>query len=307
MPRATSRRTFILGGAAAALALGSRAWAQAPAAISAAPLAEGVLLFTGAGCNVLAIDSSDGVTLVDGGLAGNSAALLAAVSKSCGGRPVRTLFNTHWHSDHTGSNEALGRAGATIIAHENTRRWLSSRVYRELQDRTYPPRPPEALPTKTLTAKATLTAGTTRMAYGGLPPAHTSGDIYVLLPDHNVLMVSDVLTPGRYPVMDYSTGGWIGGLIDAATVLRGIANDTTRFVPGLGPMQTLADLTRQREMLVTVRDRVWTMIRQGKSLKEVAKEAPTREFDAQWGESAQFLEAAYVGLVRHSHELGGVL
>ncbi len=96
-------------------------------------------------------------------------------------------------------------------------------------------------------------------------------------------MVSDALTPGRYPVMDYSTSGWVSGMIDASTVLQGIANDETRIVPGLGPIQTLTDLKRQREMLVTVKDRVWTMIRQGKSLDEVAKEAPTREFDAALG------------------------
>jgi cyclase len=305
----TSRRTFLEAFAMSAtgLALGTRAGAQAPVTISAAPLADNVLLFTGAGCNVLAIDSTDGVALVDGGLAENSEALLAAVSKTTGGRKVQTLFNTHWHSDHTGSNEALGRAGAAIIAHENTRRWLSSRVYRELQDRTYPPRPPEALPSRTLTTKATMSVGAVRVLYGGLPPAHTSGDIYVFLPDQNVMMVSDILTPGRYPVMDYSTGGWIGGLIDAATVLQGLANDQTRLVPGLGPLQSVADLKRQRDMLVAVKDRVWTMIRQGKSLEEVVKAAPTREFDAQWGANEQFLKATYVGLVRHTHELGGVL
>ncbi|MEQ1757274.1 MAG: MBL fold metallo-hydrolase [Vicinamibacterales bacterium] len=309
MLRHSSRRQFLelLAGGTAGLTLATRVSAQAPPSIASTPLAGGVLLFTGAGCNVLAIDSPDGVTLVDGGLAESSEALLKAVATASGGRPVRTLFNTHWHSDHTGSNEALGRAGATIIAHDNTRRWLNSRVYRELQDRTYPRRPAEALPTRTFTSTGTMNVGPTRVSFGTLPPAHTNGDIYVFLPDQNILMVSDALTPGRYPVMDYSTGGWISGMIDASTVLQGIANDETRIVPGLGPIQTLTDLKRQREMLVTVKDRVWTMIRQGKSLDEVVKEAPTREFDAALGANENFLKATYVSLVRHTRPLGGVL
>ncbi len=123
----------------------------------------------------------------------------------------------------------------------------------------------------------------------------------------NILMVSDALTPGRYPVMDYSTSGWISGMIDASTVLQGIANDETRIVPGVGPIQTLSDLTQQREMLVTVKDRVWTMIRQGTSLDEVATEAPTREFDQTLGANVNFLKATYISLVRHTRPLGGVL
>mgnify|MGYP001269064647 CR=1 FL=1 len=165
-----------------------------------------------------------------------------------------------------------------------------SLTYRELHDRTYPRRPAEALPTRTFTSTGTMNVGPTRVSFGTLPPAHTNGDIYVFLPDQNILMVSDALTPGRYPVMDYSTGGWISGMIDASTVLQGIANDETRIVPGLGPIQTLTDLKRQREMLVTVKDRVWTMIRQGKSLDEVAKEAPTREFDQTLGANENFLK-----------------
>jgi glyoxylase-like metal-dependent hydrolase (beta-lactamase superfamily II) len=141
----------------------------------------------------------------------------------------------------------------------------------------------------TIARPETLMAGATRIELGPLPPAHTDGDIYAFLPAANVLMTSDVLTVGRYPVPDYSTGGWIGGLIDAATALLDIANDRTRLVPGIGPVQSKADLQAEKEMLTVVKDRVWTMIRQGKSLQEIAQEAPTREFDAQWGANDAFL------------------
>ena len=270
-------------------------------------LAEAVFLFSGAGCNVVAVVGPDGIALVDGGLAANTGALLDAVMGHVGSKPIRTLVNTHWHGDHTGSNEVLGRRGATIIAHANTKRWLSSFVYRENQGRAYPPRPPEAIPAQTLTDSMSMMVGNVRLELAALPPAHTNGDLYVFIPDANVLMVSDALTVKRYPVMDYSTGGWIGGLIDADTALLAVGDDATRIIPGLGPMQTKAELQAQKAMLTTVKDRVWAMIRQGKGFTEIKAEKPTREFDAAWGANDAFLDATYVGLIRHTHELGGVL
>jgi cyclase len=286
---------------------GASAWAQTTVGIVVSRLADGVMLFSGSGCNVVAVMAPEGVTLVDGGLAEHSAALLTAITRESGGRNVRTLVNTHWHSDHTGSNELLGRSGAAIVAHANTRRWLDSRVYEELQARVYPRRPPEALPTQTFTTTTTVTAGAVRLDCVALPPAHTSGDVSVLLREQNILIAGDIFTPGRYPVPDYSTGGWINGLIDAAARLDAIANADTQVVPGLGPVQTQAELQTQRQMLVTVRDRVWTSIRQGKSLQEVLTETPTREFDAERGRSEAFVKATYIGLIRHSRQLGGVL
>ena len=271
------------------------------------PLAENILLVTGAGANVVVLLEQDGVAMIDGGLADNSPALLALVAAQAGTRPVRMLFNTHWHADHTGSNEALGRAGATIVAHDNTRRWLSTTVVREMQNRTFPPRPKEAWPTKTIIRPETITFGATQIDVGPLAHAHTNGDLYVSLPQANVLIVSDALTVGRYPVPDYSTGGWINGTIDAAAALLLKADANTRIVPGLGPVQTKPDLQAGRDMLVAVRDRVVALIRQGKSLAEVKAAAPTRGFDARWGQPDQFLESTYIGLVRHTHELGAIL
>jgi glyoxylase-like metal-dependent hydrolase (beta-lactamase superfamily II) len=309
--RGCGRRDFLRILAASStgvVTLPALAWAQTPpVAIASTMLSNGLWLFTGAGCNVLAASEPDGLVVVDGGLAGNSPALLAAIARETGIQRVRLLVNTHWHADHTGSNEPLGQRGATIVAHQNTRRWLSSRVYREQQDRVYPPRPAEALPTQTVARRETLVAGATLIDVGPLPPAHTNGDLYVFLPEANVLMVGDVLTVGRYPVMDYSTGGWIGGLIDACTALLGIADERTRIIPGLGAIQFKADLRAETEMLTAVNERVWTMIRQGKGLQEIASERPTREFDAKWGPNEAFLQSTYVGLVRHTHELGRVL
>jgi glyoxylase-like metal-dependent hydrolase (beta-lactamase superfamily II) len=303
------RRRFLQAVAASVAAAplkGLRAQGQA-APLAAVSLADDLLQITGAGANVLVLRGPDGLLLVDGGLPDRSAGLLAFVAAQTQSAPVRVLFNTQWHSDHTGSNETLGLAGARIIAHENTRRWLSSRVTRESQSRVYPPRPAHAVPAETIAAPGTLQWGGERIEYGPLPPAHTNGDIYLFFPAANVLVASDILTVGRYPNMDYSTGGWINGVIESCERLEGVGDAATRVVPGLGPAQPKAALKAEREMLVTVRDRVVEMIRQGRSLREVVAAAPTKEFDAAWGDPAAFLEATYVGLVRHTRELGGIL
>jgi glyoxylase-like metal-dependent hydrolase (beta-lactamase superfamily II) len=176
-----------------------------------------------------------------------------------------------------------------------------------MQKQTFPPRPKEAWPTRTIVRPETITFGATRIDVGPLPPAHTNGDLYVSLPQTNILIVSDALTVGRYPVPDYSTGGWINGTIDATTALLAVATADTRIIPGLGAVQARSDLQAEHDMLATVRDRVVMMLRQGKSLAEVKAAAPTREFDARWGDPGTFLESTYVGLLRHTHELGAIL
>lgn len=294
-------RSFL--GVSAVLARAQRG----PAPIAAIKLAGNLVEITGAGANVMLVIADDGLLMVDGGLPDRSAELLKVVAEQGGGRSMRVLFNTHWHLDHTGSNEALGKSGAKIMASLNTKRWLSTTVFVEAQNRTYQPRPPEAIPSEVITAPGKLTFGKEVIEYGPLPPGHTNGDIYVFFPDANILMVSDDLSVGRYPIMDYSTGGWIGGMIDATAALLKLADENTRIVPGAGPVQTKADLQAEHDMLVTVKERVQTMIRQGKGLSDVAAEAPTKEFDAKWGKPDLFLSMTFTGMLRHTHEIGGIL
>jgi len=309
MPDARTRREFVTTMAAGA---GLLMWARAGRAQIAQPLTMTTLApnrfeISGDGGNVAVLTTADGVLMVDGGLPDRSAELLKLVSERTSGRPVRVLFNTHWHLDHTGSNEALGKAGAKIVAHHNTKRWLKSRVYVEAQQRTYQPRPAAAIPSQAISAAGRMTFGGETIEYGPLAPAHTNGDIYVFFPASNVLMVSDVLSVGRYPIMDYSTGGWIGGMIDATSTLLKIGDANTRIVPGNGPLQTKADLQAEHDMLAAVKERVQTMIRQSKGISDVLVEAPTKEFDAKWGDPKQFLSMTLTGMIRHTHEIGGIL
>jgi len=169
-------------------------------------LSDSLHLFQGAGGNVVAAAAAGAVLLVDGGLEEDSAALLGQVAAVTGAAKVELLLNTHWHWDHTGSNAALGKAGAQIIAHENTRLWLATRVDSKWEHRIYPPQPARALPTQT------FFYGPQKRSFGGqdveytiMPQAHTDGDIYVFFPRENVLVAGGVVTGGSYPLPDYCT------------------------------------------------------------------------------------------------------
>jgi glyoxylase-like metal-dependent hydrolase (beta-lactamase superfamily II) len=273
--------------------------ASAQSAIAATPLADNLFLITGAGANVVARTGSDGVLLVDGGLAANAANLAKTVAALPGGKPVRTLFNTHWHPEQTGSNLTLRRAGATIIAHENTRLWLTTDITRPWESRTFPPAPKEALPTKTFYDKDAITVDGERIEYGYLLQAHTDGDLYVYFPKANVLCIGDVISGDGWPFIDWWTGGWINGVVSGLDTLLKIANTDTRIVAGQGPVITRTDLETQSKMFSTIAQRLRTMLFGGKNIDDVLAAQPTKEFDARMGDPKQFLRLAFQSMWGH--------
>lgn len=314
-PRVATRRG-VLGGALAGVA-GLAASALAPrltlakvADAAGTPeivhtaLSDSLHLFQGAGGNVVAASGADGVLLVDSGLAQYSAALLANVAAATGGRKVQLLLNTHWHWDHTGGNAALGKAGAKIIAHENTRLWLGSRVDSKWEHRIYPPQPAYALPTQT------FFYGPQQQSFGGqvieytiMPQAHTDGDIYVFFARENVLVAGGVVTGGSYPLPDYCTGGWLGGMIDGLKTILAKADAQTRIVSGLGAMRTRADVQAQLDMCTAVMAKIGTNYFKGGTWEQLQDSKPTSQFDAQWGNPEPFLRMAYDGAWYHVNEI----
>jgi cyclase len=267
-------------------------------------LGPGMHLIEGLGGNVTVFDSADGVLLVDGGAPEHSAAVLKVVRELTGKSQVHTLFNTHWHWDQTGSNAALGAAGTRIIAHENTRLWLSTDVDSKWENRKYGRLPEKARPSKTFHTTGQLEFGGEQIEYGYLFQAHTDGDIFVHFRKANVLVAADVLSVGRYPVLDYITGGWIGGMATATQQLAGRCDDKTRVIPGTGPVQTRADLAAQQAMLAEVKTRLSKLLAQGMSVREMQDAAPTSDFDAKWGDPKQFIANTWQGLIRRTGELG---
>jgi cyclase len=314
MQAMADRRRFlktVVGGAAGVslsyLAPGAALARSRPDPLTATALTDRLTLISGAGSNVVALTGPEGVLLVDGGVAERSADLMKVVNKLSDKRRVHTLFNTHWHWDHTGSNERLSKSGANIIAHEYTKLWLGADFYVDWQDRQYKPRPAAALPTQTFYKTGEMMFGDEKVEYGHLFQAHTDGDIYVFFRNQNVLVAGDVVSVGSYPILDYSTGGWLGGIVDATKRLVELTNDTTRIIPGTGPVQSRADLRAEAEMLATMKDRLIGLMKKGIGTDDLLANPPTREFDGRWGDPKLFLTNAFRGLWGHVRELGGIV
>jgi cyclase len=302
-----SRRQFLqaIGGASIALpgllARVRSAHAEEPRALAVTELGHGLIQITGAGGNVVLLAAPAGLLVVDSGAPERAHDLKQLVEERFGGAPVATLFNTHWHLEHTGGNELIADANTAIVAHENTRLWMSTKFYVEWQDRRYLPRPMRARPTRTFFSSdpqpLELAFGGEHVIYGHLPEAHTDGDIYVRFVERNVIVAGGAATAGTYPLPDYITGGWIGGLMAATQTLIGMADGQTIIVPHAGPARTRADLQAQYEMLAAVRERVEAMALKGQGIDEMIDAGLTKEFDARYGNDAsQFITNVYQGL-----------
>jgi glyoxylase-like metal-dependent hydrolase (beta-lactamase superfamily II) len=263
-------------------------------------LGEGLALVLGFGGAVLVSQGSDGVALVDGGSSEHSAALLALVKDRTGQLPS-LLFNTHCHRDQVGGNAALGQAGARIVAHENTKLWLGTEIISKWENKVYPPLPSEALPNSTFYYDEQTLTFNEGIRYGVLPQAHTDGDIYVFFPARNVLMAGDVAS-NQYPIVDYSTNGWIGGMINGLNKMIALCDDSTRIVTSTGSELRKAQLQEQVDMLYAMIDKIGAHYYAGGSLAEFIASKPSAEFDARWGDPALFLATAYESAWGHVGE-----
>src|SRR6266850_3607632 len=244
--------------------------------------------------NVVAQTDANGVLLVDGGSAGASDALMKAVSALPGGGSVRTLFNTHWHPEQTGSNERLGKAGAAIIAHENTRLWLTQNITWPWNGRRFTRLPRIAQPNKTFYDTGKLDSG---VRYGYIPDAaHTDGDLYVYFPKQNVLAVGDAVSGQGWPEVDWWTGGWIGGIVGGLQRLLTLVDADSRIVPARGPVLKKADLESQYDMYGTIYERLTQLLNRGRGPGEAVAARPTKEFDAQVGPPDEFVRRAFESL-----------
>jgi cyclase len=295
-----------MGGAAVAVLAGPRVRADARDALAVTDLGSGVVQIRGAGANVVAAIGANGALLVDGGSAEHSAALFDLINQR-GARSIDLLFNTSWRDEHTGSNEALGARGAKIAAHVNTKLWLGGDFDVDWEDRHYAPRPAAALPAMTFYTSGSLDFGGRKVEYRYLPRAHTDGDVAVFFPDANVLAAGALLAVGAYPVPDYATGGWIGGLEAATRALLDATDSSTKIVPAFGAPCGRAELEAQLKLCTAVRERVADAYRHGLSFKEFVATNPTEEFDASRGDPSLFLKLVHKGAWAHLRELGGVI
>lgn len=297
-------RRELMGAAIGGVVVGAvspwdRAWPQSTA-LEVAAMREGMTLVTGAGGNVVLLATDAGGLLIDSGAPEHAATLAGLVDEALGG-PVELLVNTHWHLDHTGGNEHFAARGAAIVAHESTRLWMSTPHHVDWQQRRYPARPEAALPTETFYGSdpqpVVRELGGRRVELEYLREAHTDGDVCAFFPDANVLVAGGAVSVGAYPVLDYATGGWIGGLETATRRLLEIADAETLIVPASGPAQRRGHLVAQLDMVATVRGRIEDLMRQGRSAAEMVEAGVTDDFDAVWGDNRErFVTNVYGGL-----------
>jgi glyoxylase-like metal-dependent hydrolase (beta-lactamase superfamily II) len=270
-------------------------------AVASEKLTERITLITGAPGNVVALASDDGIVLVDSGAADSA----SAVRKSLAGAKVRTLFNTHYHADQTGGNALFGTAGAEIHAHVITRQWLATDYYVPAEDRWIKALPKTAWPTKTFRQKGEMKAGVESIEYGYLLEAHTRGDIYVFFRDSNVLAVGDVASPLRDPALDWYTGAWLGGRVDAMDDLLALANDGTKIVPAYGPVMTRAQLQAERDMMLHLYDRTTDLTDKGRSAQDMLEAGVLKEVKREFQDPYRFLYDICKGHWAHYTNFGG--
>lgn len=257
------------------------------------------LFLRGPDSNVLVTDSSEGLILVDGGHSDWFPALQDAITSTFPGRPFRALINTHWHPEQTGANLPLGSHGVEIIAHENTRQWLGSEVWQRWSDTTFAPLPAAALPGTLVDGDTRLQLGDRQLALGYLRSAHTDGDLWVYFEDEDVLVTGGLVSNGRWPDIDWWTGGFIGGLLDGFVSLLTVPGSNTRIIPAYGDPMNLAELRAQNQMYLNIFDRLHASFIRSESLQDLLAQHPTAEYDAAMGDPTRFLTLAWNSIQGH--------
>jgi cyclase len=261
-------------------------------------LSDQLTVLSGPGGTVSVLDGPDGTLVVDTFIAPAWPRLQEALAH-LGHSPVRRVINTHWHIDHTDNNARLHDAGATILAHENTKARMAEPhylpyVYRasdgDLFGLYIDPKPLDALPEQTFADRYALPCNGETLALEHVAPAHTDTDIFVHFENANVIQIGDLLFNSMYPYIDSSTGGKISGMIAAADKILSVVDRGTTIVAGhgpiaggRGPLANRTDLMKFRDMLVTSRDRIEQLKSAGKSAQEAIAEKPFADLDPIWG------------------------
>jgi len=245
------------------------------------PLADNLNVVMGVGGNIAVSSGSDGVFVIDDDVKPMADKISAAI-RTLSDKPVRIVFNTHWHFDHAGGNEFFGNSGATIVAHDNVRARLSTEQNSGFFKSVTPPAPAIALPVITFDSTATFHLNGHTIKAMHVPPAHTDGDSILFFEEVNVVHLGDVFFNRMYPFIDIDSGGSVTGIIAAVDLIIPMLNEQTRIIPGHGPVGSLADLRAYRAMLATVSARMRTLIEAGKTRDEVIALKPTAEFDKLW-------------------------
>jgi glyoxylase-like metal-dependent hydrolase (beta-lactamase superfamily II) len=262
-------------------------------------LADTVYMMTGSGGNLGVSVGEDAVFVIDDQFAPLTAKIQAALANLTS-KPVKFVLNTHWHFDHTGGNENLGKAGAIIVAHENVRKRLSTEGFIEFLGMKTKPEPKIALPIATFTRDVTFHLNGDELVVTHVPRAHTDGDSIVRFAKSNVVHMGDTFFNKLYPFIDTSSGGTVAGVLAAVDGVLKTVRDDTKIIPGHGPLASKADLKAYRDMLAATSGNIRGQIKAGKTLEQVIASKPTAKYDEVWGKGflapEKFVEMLYKSL-----------
>jgi glyoxylase-like metal-dependent hydrolase (beta-lactamase superfamily II) len=266
--------------------------------IKTTDLGDNVYMLEGQGGNITVAVAKDGIIMVDGEYAALHDKIKAAIA-TLSNQPIKYLIDTHFHGDHTGGNEPFAKDGAEVIAEINVKKRLAAGTTNGLTGAKTPPAPSDALPTKTYTGAFKIRLQGRVADLKHIANAHTDGDTYVWFKTANVLSTGDIFTTGRYPNIDFANGGNIKGMIAGTDIFLKLVNDKSRIVPGHGPIADKAALVEYRTMLITARDRMAKLVKEGKSEDEVVAAKPFADLDAKWAPT-DLASKNFIRVVYHS-------
>jgi glyoxylase-like metal-dependent hydrolase (beta-lactamase superfamily II) len=253
----------------------------------------GATLLQGAGCNVIAMAGPDGALMIDGGRAVNAEALIVAVKRATGASRIQTLIDTHWHPEQTGANELVGRDGGVIFAHEKTAVALSNTVYSSVTfTGRLAPLPKTARPNRTTRGDGSMAFAGQQIDYGYMPAAHTDGDLYVRLPNVNLLAVGGVVSAEGWPLLDYRNGAWLGGRVRALERLATLVKPDTRVVPADGRVMTGTEIVRHRDMYQELFVTMIGYLNMGLGPEDAVQRKPLAKYEAEFGNASTFTYGA---------------
>jgi cyclase len=266
--------------------------------IKTTDLGDNMYMLEGQGGNITVAVARDGIIMVDGEFAALHDKIKAAIAV-VSNQPIKYLINTHFHGDHTGGNEPFAKDGVTVVAEANVKTRLAAGTTNGLTGVKTPPVPEGALPSKTYTGAFKIRLPGRVADLRHIANAHTDGDTYVWFKTANVLSTGDTFTNGRYPNIDFANGGNIKGMIAATDAYLKLVNARTRIVPGHGPISDKAMLGEYRAMLVTARDRMAKLVKDGKSEDDVVAAKPFADLDAKWAPT-ELASKNFIRVVYHS-------
>jgi len=249
--------------------------------IKATKVAGNVYMLEGAGGNIGVSVGDDGLLIVDDQFAPLADKIRAAL-KGIADKKLHFILNTHWHGDHTGGNVSFGPE-ATIIAHDNVRKRLSTEQKSTVVNRTTPPSPKEALPVITFDKTLTVHFNGEEIRAIHFPQGHTDGDSVIFFTSSNVVHLGDDFFAGRFPFVDLESGGTVEGLVRNIGEIITKIPEGAKLIPGHGPISTIDDLKNYHRMLQQTTEIVRQKIAAGKTLEQIKSEGLPEEWKP-WGE-----------------------